>query len=119
MQNVPIKYHFSEIFTSLFQSKCAIEPKLKLKKAKMLSRSAEMGVYSLSFLKIVMKLNLVNEIHSKCVFLLVSTVECLSFTVHNDVREEFDTRRLFSHLSAQVGKFLCAHLKSDFKMCTY
>ncbi len=31
---------------------------------------------------------------------------------------DFDTRRLFSH-SCTGGKFLCAHLKSEFKTCTY
>ena len=33
---------------------------------------------------------------SKCVLLLVPTVECLSFTVQNDVCAEFNVRRLFS-----------------------
>lgn len=30
---------------------------------------------------------------------------------------EFDSRRLFSRSSVEVEKFLCAHLKSDFKVC--
>ncbi len=37
--------------------------------------------------------------------------------MQNDVCAEFDTRRLFSNESAEEGKFLCAHLKSDFKPC--
>ena len=45
----------------------------------------------------------------KCVFLLVLTVGCLSFTVQNDVCAEFDTKRLLSHSSSEGGKFLCAH----------
>lgn len=35
--------------------------------------------------------------------------------VQNDVCVGFDTRRLFSHLSADGGKFFCAHQKSDFE----
>ncbi len=31
--------------------------------------------------------------------------------MQNDVCAEFDTRRLFSHLSPKGGKFLCAHLR--------
>ena len=45
-----------------------------------------------------------------CVFLLVPTVECLSITVQNDACAEFDTKRLFSHSSAESGKFLCAKI---------
>ena len=55
----------------------------------------------------------------KCVFLLVTSVRCLTFTVQNDVCPEFDTRRLFSYSSAESGKFLGAHLKSELKACTY
>ncbi len=35
--------------------------------------------------------------------------------MQNDVCAEFDTRRLFSLPSAEEGKFLCVHLKSEFK----
>ncbi len=44
-----------------------------------------------------------------------SSVWCLTFTAQNDVRAEFDTRKLFSLSSAEGGQSLCAHLKSDFK----
>lgn len=44
---------------------------------------------------------------------------CLTFTVLNDVCADFDTRRLFSHSSAERGMFLSAHFKSQFKTCTY
>ncbi len=54
----------------------------------------------------------------KCVSLIVTSPGCLSFTVQNDACAEFDTRRLFSHSSAEAGKFLCAHLKSEFNTCT-
>lgn len=40
-----------------------------------------------------------------------------SFTVQIDVCTEFDTRMLFSHSSAGGGKFICAHLKSQFEAC--
>ena len=40
------------------------------------------------------------------VFLLIPAVGYLSFTVQNDVCTVFDTRRLFSHSSAESGKFL-------------
>lgn len=40
-------------------------------------------------------------------FLLLPSVECLSFTVKNDVWAEFDNRNLFSPSSARSGKFLC------------
>lgn len=36
---------------------------------------------------------------------------CSGFTVQNDLCPEFDSRRLFSHESAEGGKLLCAHLK--------
>ncbi len=32
---------------------------------------------------------------------------------------EFDSGRSFSHLSAEGGKFLCAHLKFELNACTY
>ena len=34
--------------------------------------------------------------------------------LQNDVCAEFSTRSLFSYSSAGGGKFLCAHLKSEF-----
>ena len=36
--------------------------------------------------------------------------------MQNYIYVEFDTRKLFSHSSAEGGKFLCAHLKSEFKV---
>ncbi len=36
--------------------------------------------------------------------------------MQNGVYAEFDTRRLFSRSSAEEGKFLHVHLKSDFNM---
>ena len=53
----------------------------------------------------------------KCGLLIVSSLECLSLAVQNDVCAEFDTRKLFSHVSAERGKFLCAYFKSEFKRC--
>ena len=50
---------------------------------------------------------------SQKVFLLVPT--CLSLTVWNDLCEDFDTRRLLSHSSAENVNFLCAHWKCEFK----
>ena len=32
----------------------------------------------------------------------------------NDLYADFDTRKLFSHSSAEGGKFLFTHLKSEF-----
>lgn len=37
---------------------------------------------------------------------------CLTFIVQSDAGAEFDTRTLFSHSSAEAGKFPCAHLVS-------
>lgn len=47
------------------------------------------------------------SLHAKCVFLIATSLHCLSLTAQNDGCSEFDTRH-FSHSSA-----LCAHLKSD------
>ncbi len=55
-------------------------------------------------------LNLKLPSTQKYIFLLVPTVECRSFTVQDDVSAEFDTRRLFSHSSAENIKFLYAHV---------
>ncbi len=55
----------------------------------------------------------------KCVWLIVSSLGCLRFTLQNDACAEFDTRRLFSRSSAEGGKFLCAHLKPELRMFTY
>lgn len=46
----------------------------------------------------------------KCVFLIVTSLGCLAFTVQNHVIAKFDTRSLFSPPSADGGKFLHAHL---------
>ena len=47
----------------------------------------------------------------QCVWLVDASLGCLSSTVQNDVCAEFDTRRLFSNLSAEGGGggSLCTH----------
>lgn len=59
-------------------------------------------------------------LHSECVLRIVSSFE--SLTVQSDVCREIDSRKLFSHSSAEGRKFICAHLKSEFtyvKLETY
>lgn len=45
----------------------------------------------------------------KCVLHIVTSCGCFSFTVQNDVCARFDTRRMFSHLSAEAES-LCVSL---------
>ncbi len=65
-------------------------------------------LYECKSVLFIFNVNLKFPSTQKSVFLL-PTVECWSFTVQNNVCAEFDTRRLFSHSSAESGKFLCAH----------
>lgn len=50
-----------------------------------------------------------------CVSPIVILLGCSSFSAQNDLLTEFDKRRLFSLLSADKLKFLCAHFKPEFK----
>lgn len=47
--------------------------------------------------------------------LIVTLLGCLSFTVQDDAHVQ---SLMFSHSSAEGGKFLCDHLKSKFNMWT-
>lgn len=45
-----------------------------------------------------------SSVTQKCVLLIAPSPGCSSLTVQDDVWSEFDTRRLFSYSSAEVGK---------------
>lgn len=59
---------------------------------------------------------------NKCVFvLIIISIECLTFTPQDDLYTEWFIcwvwhSSVFSHSFAEGGKFLCAHLWSDFYM---
>ncbi len=55
----------------------------------------------------------------KCLLLIVSSLECLCFTVQNNICAGFNARRLFSHSSPEGGESLCAHFKFEFNTFTY
>lgn len=69
------------------------------------------SVYANSFVR---KFNDSHISLPSAVFLLAPTLECLNFTVHNDVCAELDTRRLFSHSCTESGKFSLLSLKIQF-----
>lgn len=47
-----------------------------------------------------------------CCVVPAPLLECLSFTLQEDVCAEFDTKRFFSCSSAKRRKLLCAHIKT-------
>lgn len=61
-----------------------------------------------------------DPLHSKNVFLFVVTyLRCLTFAIQIDACAEFVTTRLLSDSSAEVGRLLCALLKSNKFVTSY
>lgn len=56
--------------------------------------------------------NLKKFFSTKCVVLIVSSLECLTFTFQKDAHEEFNTRSLFAfifYLLQKERELLCDH----------